>query len=317
MQLLRVMIGPLLLLAFSGESPLLAEDSRCAMWIDLYRGEPIHAEEMLGDLAAARVVYLGERHTLQRHHEIQAEILAALAEQDVKLVVGLEPMESAYQTALDRFNRGEIDFDQLAKETDWAKRWRNYAQYRPILETARRLEVPVIALNARAETIRQVFRSGGIDKLPAEFRRELPTDVQLQDPAYESLLRLQMMVHAAATEEMLRPMIEAQIARDEAIAAALVDYLQSPAGRGRTALVICGAGHVAYGLGTAARVQRRLPDVSQRIVLLSESGDVELSPEERAMAREIEITHEQLRRIDRPIGDYLHAKELAAPDDSK
>ncbi len=311
MVFLRMAIVCWLSLAAAGGSRLLADDDRCAMWIDVYGGEPVPYGEMLDDLAAVRVVYLGERHTLERHHRIQAQILEDLAQRGVKLVVGLEPMESVHQPALDRFHRGEIDFDELAEATDWSKRWRNYAQYRPILEAARRFEVPVIALNAKAETIRQVFRSGGIEKLPAEIRRELPAEVELEDPVYEKLLRMQMMVHASANEAMLRPMIEAQIARDEAMAAALADYLQSPAGEGRTALVICGAGHVAYGLGTPARVKRRLPEATQRIVLLSESGDVELSPEERAMAREIEITHEQLRQIDRPIADYLHAKELA------
>ncbi len=195
------------------------------------------------------------------------------------------------------------------------RRWRNYAEYRPILETARRWDIPVIALNARAETIRQVFRSGGIAKLPAEMRRELPADVDLEDPEYAKTLRMQMMVHASVNEGMLRSMVEAQIARDEAMAAALADYLKSPAGQGRTAVVICGAGHVAYGFGAPARVERRLPEIRQRIVLMSESGDVELSAEEKAMARDIEITHEQLREIGRPIADYLHAKEAASGED--
>ena len=91
----------------------------------------------------------------------------------------------------------------------------------------------------------------------------------------------------------------------------LARYLNSPEGRGRTAVVLCGEGHVSYGLGTAARVRRRMPGVVDRIVLLSESGDVELSPEERAAVRDVEITHQQLRAIGRPIGDYLQVRSLA------
>ena len=90
------------------------------------------------------------------------------------------------------------------------------------------------------------------------------------------------------------------------MAAALSAFLNSPGGRGRAALVLCGTGHVAYGLGTAARVRRRLPQMKDRIILLSESGDLVLSPQERAVARTITITHEQLRQIDRPIADYLY-----------
>ena len=70
---------------------------------------------------------------------------------------------------------------------------------------------------------------------------------------------------------------------------------------------------VGYGLGTAARVRRRLPQAKDRIVLFSESGDLVLSPQERVMAREITITHEQLRQIDRPIADYLQETSLKKP----
>ena len=87
-------------------------------------------------------------------------------------------------------------------------------------------------------------------------------------------------------------------------------YLTSEAGRGRTAVVLCGAGHVAYALGTPARLRRRLPDAKDRILLLSESGDLVLTAEERAMARPITITHDQLRQIDRPIADYVHVTSL-------
>ncbi len=119
-----------------------------------------------------------------------------------------------------------------------------------------------------------------------------------------------MMVHVSATPQTLRPMIEAQIARDEAMAEALATFLESEQGRGRKVLVLCGAGHVAYGLGLPTRVRRRLPDIKDRIVLFSESGEVRLSPEEKAQARAIEITHEQLRELRQPIADYLWVKPL-------
>jgi len=286
------------------------EEGRCGLWIDLYFGEPIAQADMLADLAGARVVYLGERHTIDWHHQLQAQIVADLAQRGVRLVIGLESMEPSHQAALDRFHRKEIDIDQLAQTTDWARRWRNWQQYRPILELARRFEVPLIALNAPAQVIRQVARNGGVAKLDEQARRQLPAQMQLDDPPYAKLLSLQMMVHASASPERLRPMIEAQIARDEAMAAALTEYLQSSAGEGRTAVVICGAGHASYGLGMPSRVRRRMPEARQQIVLFSESGDVELSAEERAQAREFRIAHDDLRGIGRPIGDYLYAKAL-------
>jgi uncharacterized iron-regulated protein len=105
---------------------------------------------------------------------------------------------------------------------------------------------------------------------------------------------------------MLRPWIEAQIARDEAMAATLCAFLKSEAGRGRTAVVLCGNGHIAYGLGTPARVRRQMPQIKDRIVLMSASGDVQLSSRAMKAVRPVEVTHEQLHQIDRPVGDYLH-----------
>ena len=190
----------------------------------------------------------------------------------------MEQLESPQQPAVDRYNRGEISFEQLAKAVNWPQSWGNYQQYKPLVEAARKFKVPVLALNARAATIRQVRVGGGIDRLDAKLRGELPAEMQIDDPLYTKVLGLQLMVHMAASAEMLRPWIEAQIARDETMAATLCTFLQSPAGRGRSALVVCGAGHVSYGLGTPARVRRRMPQVKDRIVLLSAGGDLRMSP---------------------------------------
>ena len=275
--------------------------------------KPVRYEEVLADLATARVVYLGERHTLERHHAMQASIVADLAGKGLPLALGLEQLDASQQSHLDRYNRGQLDFEQLAEATAWPKRWNNYAQYRPVVGGRAKHKAPVVALNARSETIRQVARSGGVERLPAEVRKELPAKMLLPDPPYEKLLRLQMMMHAAATPETLRPMIEAQIARDEAMAEAAAAFLKSPPGRGRTMIVLCGAGHVTYGQGLPTRVRQRLPEVKDRIVLFSESGEVRLSPEEKAQARPVEITHEQLRELRLPIADYLWIKPLDEP----
>ncbi len=298
--------------ARGAESPAPRREAahRCGFWIDLYTAEPVDDEELFGDLKTVRVVYLGERHSIARHHDLEAWVVGQLAKRNVPLVLGLEQMEAVHQAVLDRYAKGEISFEQLADATQWAKRWAGYRQYRPVLEAARQAQSPILALNARSETVRQVARSGGVAKLDPAMRQQLPAEMQLQDPAYEKLLSLQLMVHMAATAQRLRPMIEAQIVRDETMASALASFLQSPAGQGRTAVVVCGAGHVGYGLGTAARVRRRVPGVKDRIVLFSESGDVELSPQEQAMARPIAMTHEQLRELARPIADYLHATSM-------
>ncbi len=48
-----------------------------------------------------------------------------------------------------------------------------------------------------------------------------------------------------------------------------------------------------------------MPGARQRIVLFSQSGDLELSDQERKQAREVEISHEFLRELNRPSADYF------------
>ena len=225
-------------------------------------------------------------------------------------MLGLEQLERRQQNVLDRYNAGEINFQELVEATDWSQRWPSYQQYREVLEAAQSSKIPIVGLNARAETIRQIARSGGVDQIDPEVRRELPKDLQLTDPPYERLLNLQLMVHMSVSSETLRPMREAQICRDETMASVLCSFLESDRGRDRTAVVLCGAGHVSYGLGMVSRVRRRLPQIKDRIIVLSQSGDLELSPEEWAVSRDIEITHEQLRVVNQPIADYLHVRSL-------
>lgn len=278
---------------------------RCSLWLDVYEGEPIAYADLLDDLAGVRVVYLGERHTIDRHHALQLQIVNDLIARGHPLVLALEQMEAQYQPTLDEYNRGALSFADLAQRTDWAKRWSNYEDYRPIIEAAHAAGAPILALNAKAETVRQVGRQG-LDALPPELRAELPADFNLDDPMYAQHLAQIMMVHATMPAEMMRTAFEAQVARDEMMADRLCAFLASDAGRERGAVVLCGSGHVQQRMGFPSRVQRRMPDVTDRIVIFSASGDVEITPQMRKTMRDITITHEQMRILDRPIADYLH-----------
>ncbi|MBI1391087.1 MAG: hypothetical protein GC154_21885 [bacterium] len=296
-------------LAFIGCASLGHAGDRCSFWLDLYRGEPVAWEDMLDDLASSKIVFLGEVHTLQRHHDLQTQIITALSDRGKKVLLGVEQMEARFDDWMQRYNRGEITFDELASSTEWRTRWENCADYRPILEAAIHSGGRVVSLNARAETIRAIGR-GGLDSLSESDRGELPQEMVFDEPLYETLLNKLMLIHMAFTEEMLRNVYRAQVARDETMAENMANAWKALDDPDEwVGVVICGAGHCSYGLGTASRLSRRLPDLPQRVVLMSESGDVVLSKAEKAMTREIEITHEDLRFLNQPIADYLHAME--------
>ncbi len=283
------------------------ERNRCEFWIDLYRGEPVQFDEMIEDLAESRVIYLGETHTLDRHHAIQEQIVRELVKRDVELAVAMEQLEFVHQNTLDQYSAGEIDFETLAEKINWGKVWNNYLDYRGVVEAAHEAGAPIVGLNARSATIRAIGREG-IEGLDEEMRAELPEEMVFDDPMYVKHLNKQMMVHATMDESFMDRVTKAQMARDETMADRLVKFLQSPEGRDRVVVVILGAGHVSHGLGTPDRVRRRMPGVRDRIIVMTESGDMELTPFMKKMARAIVITHEDLRHLQRPLADYLHAR---------
>lgn len=305
---------PFLMIAALATAPAFAASDPSEFWLDLISGEEAPHEQVLADLATVDVIYVGEIHTIDRHHTVQLGVLQELAARGVAASLCLEQLIARDQPVLDRFNSGELTFDQLATELNWAKQWRNYTDYRALCEFAQQQKFPVIALNAPADTIRAVSRGGGLAKLAPEQRTQLPADIDLDDPLYEKLLNLQLAVHMAMDPAKLRPVFEAQVARDETMAAniAKARTLSGPDGHPRVAVVVIGSGHVRYGLGTPQRAARRVPGVKDRIILSTESGQLKLSDADKAAARDITITHADLRALGRPPGDYLRVLPVAA-----
>jgi uncharacterized iron-regulated protein len=85
--------------AMSLDEPLNDDAQRTAMLVNLYTGEPVAFEDMMGDLSEVDIIYLGERHGVARHHRLQHKAVAALLGRGKPLVVGLEMMQQRFQPA--------------------------------------------------------------------------------------------------------------------------------------------------------------------------------------------------------------------------
>jgi uncharacterized iron-regulated protein len=282
--------------------------------IDLLRGEPVPFAMMLDDLSRTRIVYLGEVHTIPRHHQIQTAILEGLAERTPKVAVGMEMFAQAQQPILDRWLQGREDVSALIRELGH-ERWGNLKDYEAVLLAARRLPAPIIGLNASDKLVRDVARHG-LEGLSAENQKLVPEGLdRMTNPLNDRLLRLRLRVHKAFQHGSLDRIVLAQTLRDVTMAAGVADFLNSPRGKDHLMLVIAGNGHVNYGFGIPERVRARL-DVPHRIVLASESGELVLSEEEERQSVPIDITHEDLSFIRVPIGDYLNVIPLPPEEQS-
>lgn len=303
--------GFLWIAILSALTPALAQEpERASFWIDLLAAEPVEdLEDMWTDLRESDVIFIGETHRLKRHHRMQVEILLELVKGDRPVVLGLEQIEARDQPNVDRYNQGELDFDELAEAIDWQKQWGNYQDYRNLVETARENQVPVFGLNAPLEVVKLVSQIG-IKELDPSDRALLAEEIQTEDPIYERLMNHALSVHSSFDPSFLRNVFEAQVCRDDQMAEGIVNAMATIESEKKPiGVLVAGSGHIQFGLGTPDRVRSRLPEVRDRIILMTESGDLKLTPMEEAMRRAVEITHQDIRFIGRPAGDYLYAKE--------
>ncbi|MEW6112540.1 MAG: ChaN family lipoprotein, partial [Thermodesulfobacteriota bacterium] len=238
--------------------------------VDVLMGEPIPLEKMIEDLATVRIVYIGEFHTVARHHQAQAAILKGLADKNLSLALGMEMFAESQQPILEKWQQGPGGVDSLINELG-REHWTNLADYEPVLMLAKKSKIPIRGLNADDRIVKKVAREG-IDSLSEAERRQIPADVDQVNPLHERLLHIRLKVHKAFHEKALHNIILAQALRDATMAYAVDRFLKSPEGRDRVMLVIAGTGHVSYGFGIPERTEK-LNGLTYRIVLLSESGE--------------------------------------------
>jgi uncharacterized iron-regulated protein len=284
------------------------------MIVDVLLGEPVTREYFIEDLASVGVVFLGEFHTIDRHHRVQKEIIEALHEKGRKPAVGMEMFSLDQQDALDRWMSGNMDIAHLKYLL--GNFWTNLDDYKDTLLMIRERGIPLLALNAQDSLVKSVARNG-LEGLSKEQARRIPEGTANINPKNSRLLSMKLKVHKAFQHMGLDRIIQAQALRDQTMAKTIARFVESKEGRDGIMVVIAGSGHLNYGLGLPERTEK-LVNAQTRIVLPSESGELVLSEKEREQSVPVKITHSDLKFINQPIGDYLilsPLKDYPAPGD--
>lgn len=120
-------------------------------------GARISFAEVLDSATKADVVLIGETHNDPVAHQVELLILASLHKLS-PCALSLEMFESDVQGVVDEYMADLIDEDDFLKD---ARPWVNYVQdYRPLVEFAKEVEIPVIAANMPRRYVRAVGRKG-------------------------------------------------------------------------------------------------------------------------------------------------------------
>ncbi|MGC8605412.1 MAG: ChaN family lipoprotein [Desulfomonilaceae bacterium] len=285
------------------ESNVISASMSCpSIIVDLLLGEPVPIEKALDDMSQSRVVYVGEFHTITRHHALQAEILLGLIQRNPNISLAMEMFTYDEQPVLDKWLSSREPVSALV-ESLGQDGWTNLADYSHVLHVARNGGIHVYGLNISNRLVRKVAREG-LESLSEQEKSLVPPDIEPINPLYAKLLSMRLKVHRAFQGKTLDRVIFAQSLRDSVMASRITKCLQGPKTNSSVVMVIAGNGHLNYGLGVPERVKRHI-DVPSRIILSSESGELELSESERQQSVDIEISHRDLQFIHQRIADYL------------
>jgi uncharacterized iron-regulated protein len=271
-----LIVGIAVLMAFSGCAtvPRFALENPYGTLEGAKEGEIFHVPtgikvtkaQLLDMIAGSQVIYVGETHDNIRAHQVQLDIIRGLAERfPDRVAVGMEFFQRPYQGAMKRWSRDELSERDFLKQSRWYQNWgMDYGYYKPILDYIRERHIPLLALNASAELVKEV-RNHGLDGLSEALQNQLP-HMDFSDPHHRKLVEAFYKAHPQTSTKSFETFYRVYVLWDEIMAETIANYLTTEEGYDKKMVVLAGGNHLRYGFGIPRRVFRRLP-VPYSIVL--------------------------------------------------
>jgi hypothetical protein len=256
------------------------------------------------------VVWLGEHHNSQKDHKLQAQIVQSIYNQQVEstsarskdvahnMSIGLEQVQLQFQPFLDDYIAGTITEEQMLNGVQWSTRWQwDYANYRPVFQLARKLSIPLIALNVNSEDLAIIEESGiqGLDK--SQLRRYITADLKgfgtfitpssykaysayVIEPSYSihrqmGVLKKSVTGRILDNEMSFANFFSGRIMWDESMASHAYQWTKSNPGGIMVGLI--GADHVKFEMGVVGRYKRLI----ERDIQIDQKYQEKLMAEER------------------------------------
>jgi len=223
------------------------------MIYDAAQHKTIQLSELISHLQKAQVVFFGEDHNDAVAHYLEDTLLKALVQSNKPLALSLEMFETDCQAPLNEYVAGYISEKQFLAS---ARPWNNYADYKPMIETAKLYHLQVIAANAPRRYVNMVHQNGvaslmQLDKLSKSYLPPLPfTEAQ---QAYQQKFEKIMGGH----EQFNQNMFDAQNLWDATMANSIYRFWKKH--KSFTIFQVNGRFHSDDKLGTYARLQALAP----------------------------------------------------------
>ncbi len=242
-------------------------------------------EDIVTQLAAKQVIYLGETHDSFADHLLQLRIVQALQKKGLDIAIAMEMFPTESQAVLDEYLledtlMTEVDFLRASR---WFEVWRyDWRLFRPIFNFCRQFKIPIYGINIDREIVKTVFASGNTDTLSNEQLDAIASDKDLAIDGYVERLQLVHGFHADSPhgKKGIAGFVQSQAIWDESMAENIFEILKSnPL---KTVVVIAGAQHTRKDSGIPPRLLRRLDTVKQASVANIYTSNPPAIPEKQA-----------------------------------
>ena len=225
---------------------------------DLRTGARLTPQQLLGELATADRVLVGERHDNPDHHALQRWLLEALAQRDQPGSLLLEMLNPDQQPKVDQVRArlaGAERPDDLAEALAWQPGW-DWALYGELVEYALGLPWPLLAANLNRGEILDIYR-------------RQPLLAGERSGAAEVLAALNAQIRTShcgmLPESQVPAMLAVQRQRDRRMAERLLNAPQP-------ALLFAGTFHVRRDLGVPLHLEDLGARGPIRVLILAEEG---------------------------------------------
>ncbi len=198
-------------------SPLLfAQNSPKAYIIYNAEGEAISWETFIEKTFDSKVILFGEKHDDKIGHWLEYEFAKAILNRGENWILGAEMIEFDQQSIVDEYLHGFIVQSSFEEDT---RLWPNYADYKPLVELAKKKGRAFIATNIPRRYARTVYYYGldTINRLEDVYKKYLPNLPITIDSTLESYAALQDGMMMAHTSEK-RYLMQAQAIKDAVMA---------------------------------------------------------------------------------------------------
>jgi uncharacterized iron-regulated protein len=144
----------------------------------------------------------------------------------------------------------------LGQAVNWNKRgWPDWAMYQPIAEAALQAKLRIVPTNLPLATATKMTRNG-LAALDPSMVRELRLDQPPPEPVFARMAADIRDAHCGyAPEEILKPMVDVQRARDSQMAESLMAASDHDG-----AILVAGAGHVRNDYGIPIYLRAKAPE---------------------------------------------------------